>query len=135
MTATPTINYTFILMANDIEYIEENINLVKFRSNRLEAYFDSIYKINSKTNIYYTLILANNLDDSVDEFIEILNSTSINLLNLDYTFPKMPNKSSESEKDANDNIKKVVSKLVKNYSLLLTYPIQQGKKTGGDNVF
>ena len=80
LSRTEEIIDTFILMANDIENIEENINLVKFRSNRLVAYFDSIYKINSKTNIYYTLILANNLDDSVDEFIEILNSTSINLL-------------------------------------------------------
>ena len=44
---------TYILMANDIENIEENITLVKFRSDRLVAYFDSIYKINSKTNIYY----------------------------------------------------------------------------------
>lgn len=71
---------TYILMAKDINDIECSINLVKFRSNRLVAYFDSIYKINSKTNIYYTLILAKDVDASVDEFIEIINSTSINLL-------------------------------------------------------
>ena len=80
LSRTETIIDTFSLMAQDIDDIERSINLVKFRSNRLVAHFDSIYKINSRTNIHNMLILANDVDEKVDEFIEIINSTSVNLI-------------------------------------------------------